>query len=117
MPTLAPSATNVSAIALPIPLVLPVTRTLAPLSPKSMFDFLPVYRISSRSCFRASCRQTLLASQQELRTDIVRGHVLPGQRPRDLAFFHDVASLGDRHDRIEILLDKNDRRPKFGAER
>ncbi|MGY4427595.1 hypothetical protein ACVWWO_000072 [Bradyrhizobium sp. F1.13.1] len=36
IPTSAPSAANVSAIALPIPLVLPVTRTFAPLSPRSM---------------------------------------------------------------------------------
>jgi hypothetical protein len=47
-----------------------------------------------------------LASQQQLRTDIFRGHVLSGQRPGDLAFFHDAAALGDRHDRIEICSTK-----------
>jgi hypothetical protein len=56
---------------------------------------------------------TQFTSQQQVRPDIFRVYVRAGQRSRDLAFFHDVASLGYGHDGIQILLDEDDPRAEF----
>ena len=78
---------------LPIPLVLPVTRTLAPLSSKSIFR-LPPWSFNFNRCpHTRPVRGRQAASQKKLRTDIVRVDVLTGQRTRDPALLHDVASL------------------------
>src|ERR1700678_1657182 len=77
-----------------------------------MFVSLPGYSTSKRLAPRRRP-----ASQKQLRADIVRVDVLAGQRACDLAFFHDIATLGDRQDGVEILLDEDNRGPQLAPER